>query len=102
MISNGAKFRVGIGRLNLDDDDLEPQVVIYLYLPEVEKEIVYENIPLEDFDSPEAVLEYLEDIRGDSILLSCEFDDDGFEKRLEEVFNVYYGDYIEPEDEELI
>jgi hypothetical protein len=90
MISNKASFRVvitGVTEDFLDDEEGSKHVVILLYLPEVEKEIIYESVPLEDFDSPEAVMDYINDIKGDAVLLDCEFDNtEGFEKLLEESF----------------
>jgi hypothetical protein len=93
MISNGAKLIVDVdtGVTPGFEEVEEPQVYIILYLPEVEKRIIYEIIPLEDFDSPEFVMDYINDIKGDAILLGCEFEDTGFEAKLEEIFYSNYG-----------
>jgi hypothetical protein len=95
MQSINAKLRVHIGNdiSYLDDEESDGQgVIITLYLPEVEREILYDSAPLEDFDSLEYVLEWIEERKGDAILLGCEFDDVGVKEVLEEIFNEYYAD----------
>ena len=94
MNSNGAKLKIHIGN---DADILEldkggPSIVATLYLPEVEKELVYDMALLEDFDSMEFVSDWVGEIKGDAALLNCDFDSEGLDEALQEYFNSYYAD----------
>ncbi|HBY20773.1 MAG TPA: hypothetical protein DEG71_07165 [Clostridiales bacterium] len=88
MISKDAKLRVSIGELGVDnEDDVVPSIIVFLYLPEVEKEILYDSAPLDDFDSPEFIIDWVKEIKGDAVLLECEFDDEGLEETIDDIFN---------------
>jgi len=92
MLSNG-KLSI---KISSDDGNQDTRVIVILSLPEVSKEIIYEEVYLEDFDSPEFVLDWLEDIKRDAVLLACDFECDTFEKELDDIF---YSDFEEDDSD---